>query len=582
MHVLLIVPTFNYTGVYPTFLSNSDLPMGFPYLAAALKHAGHEVRGVNPNNAPGFASAIDMLKAKLAQAFDDYTPDLIGVGGLCTDYRFLTDAINLIRQRLPQVPIVCGGGIITNDAEFAFRTLKPDFCVVGEGEEILVQLTDALEGGQDWFDHIPNLGYWQNGKACFTPFNFDYGNLDERVFPDYEPFGLTEMLDTFSLATRQQYRYTRPDPRPMTIITARSCPFKCTFCVHQLGIKYRARSIENIISEIVQLYDRYHFNILLILDELFANNKRRFTDFCLALEHLRQKHNMDFDWQFQTHASAALGPEELNLAKRVGCTYFSYGIESASPRVLASMNKKTRPDQISGAIAIASQVGIGFGGNFIFGDPAETHETFFESMEFIFNHCMDIHTNFGIVCPYPGSKLFDYCREKSIIRDKQRFYESIDKYITNMTAMPDEFWSSWIVKFCGIINRLSFLEETTAFRFENESLDPDNPMQGNGVFVWRIWAHCPHCHRDVQYREHFHLHLIETNKASFVTGCPSCHKRIRINVHADAGKRTMGLPVLNKKIFCDGRREQPEAIRQHVYQTFKEHLTTLIRNKTLN
>lgn len=243
------------------------------------------------------------------------------------------------------------------------------------------------------------------------------------------------------------------------------------------------------------------------------------------------------------------------------------------------MNKKTRPEQISRAIRIAEEVKIGFGGNFIFGDIAETHETFCESLEFIFKHCLDIHVNFGVVCPYPGSKLFEYAQARGIIRDKAAFYENIDKYIINLTAMRNEFWPSWIVKFSGIINQVSFIKATTAFRYENEPYDEHDPFQGNGVLMWRIWAHCPHCHTDVIYREPLSLDRIEQNCAHFMTGCPRCHKRIRVQVHADVRKQLESMPIIGKRSFCDGRAEEPEQLKQRIYDAFKDHLVDLIGKK---
>ena len=55
-------------------------------------------------------------------------------------------------------------------------------------------------------------------------------------------------------------------------------------------------------------------------------------------------------------------------------------MESASPTVLASMNKRTKPAQIVTAIKTADRLRIGFGGNFIFGDPAESPETLSETL----------------------------------------------------------------------------------------------------------------------------------------------------------------------------------------------------------
>src|SRR3990167_5375860 len=142
MKVLLVPPTFHYADGYPTYLSFSDFPTGFGYLASALRQAGHEVYGCNPNNIIGYPNAYMMLQDTLSKKIAEVNPELIGLGGLCTDYKFLKDAIGIIRQ-LTKAPIVLGGQIVTNDAEDVFNILKPDFAVEGEGEEEIVKLANS-------------------------------------------------------------------------------------------------------------------------------------------------------------------------------------------------------------------------------------------------------------------------------------------------------------------------------------------------------------------------------------------------------------------------------------------------------
>ena len=163
MRVLLVIPTRNYNSQYPSFLSFSDFPSGFGYLAAVLKQAGHEVHGLNPNNIVGYVNAHQMLVDVLMKKLAEVKPELVGLGGLCIDYRFLKDAIGLIRQVDRKIPIVLGGQIVTNDAEFIFNDLKPDFAIVGEGEEAMVALAGQLQGAKD-FEKIDNLWHWQEVK----------------------------------------------------------------------------------------------------------------------------------------------------------------------------------------------------------------------------------------------------------------------------------------------------------------------------------------------------------------------------------------------------------------------------------
>ena len=606
MRVLFIVPTKQYKRGYPLFLPTQDLPIGFAYLASALHSGGHEVFGLNPNNDTTYRSKYEMVYDKIRRSLRETQPELIGLGGLCIDFKFLKDAIQIIRKLAPDVPIVCGGGIINNDAEFIFNTLKPDFCISGESEETLVQLADTLESNGQDHEQIANLGYWKNGTAKFTQKNFNYIDINKISFPDYEPFGIKEMLDNYSMETQYYFRYTRPNPRPMSLITARGCPFNCTFCVHQRGARYRSRSVENIMQEIAYMYEQYHFNVLMIQDELFAVNKQRLTEFCVSLLDAREKQGWDFDWTFQTHASASLDHEALELAKKAGAYFFSYGLESASPQVLASMNKKTNPSQLIEAIEIANSVGIAFGGNFIFGDVAETEETICETMDFFSRYCLDAHINLGFIQPYPGSKLFENYMERGIIHDKLKFYEEIDERIWNITSMPDKLWLPWAHLMLFLARSWPWAKSTNASFCIQERDTADNPViSHSGKSIYEVGAKCPYCGKDVYYREllgkakekkapsffvafrqlvlrisevfrdewtkivvkifvksaflyllsfrHPLFRLIKPvlpdrgGAPCFVTGCPHCNKRIRINIPIRGLASQLG--ILREKLF---------------------------------
>jgi anaerobic magnesium-protoporphyrin IX monomethyl ester cyclase len=503
MKILIVVPTEGYDTDRFQFKTSGDFPTGLAYIAAALKQAGHEVHGLNPNNDVSFDSPREMLAHKLGEKLGEASYDVVCFGGLCIHFQFMEAAVQLTRKHSPDSIVICGGGIITDDAEFMFKTLRPDFCISGQGEETVVQLLQAVESSPGEYGHIPNLGYWEGNEARFTPTSFNYGNIDERAFPDYSLFDMADMLDRGGLHNKGLFRYTRNNPRVMSIITALGCPFKCTFCVHNTIQRYRERSIDRIMEEIRQLYDSYRFNILIVLDELFAIKKDRFRAFCQEMIKNRERYGWDFDWLFQTHAKAALTLEDLELLKKAGCYYFSYGIESASQNILDSMEKRTNPGQILNAVELSRQAGIGFGGNFIFGDVAETIETATQSLSFFQQHCQDLHVNLGIVHPYPGSKIFDdYCEEQGFDdRDKLAFYRNIDQTYINLTTMDDNTWSL-VCRSLFILTTHRWEQITSAASCVEE---PDSPnaewAEKLDQKVYRITATCPHCAETHVFRE---------------------------------------------------------------------------------
>lgn len=503
MKILIVVPTDGYDTDSFMFKTSADFPSGLAYIAAALKAAGHEVHGLNLNNDIKYDSPKKMMKEKLTHKLLETNYDVVCIGGLCVHFDFTRDSIALIRKLSNNSRVVLGGGIVTEDTQFIFETLRPDFAISGQGEESVVELMNALLSTSNDYSNIPNLCYWKDDKACYTPTLFKYGNIDDRAFPDYSIFDMDDMLDHGGLHNNSLFRYTRVYPRVISIITALGCPFKCTFCVHDSVQRYRERSIPRIMEEIKELYDRYQFNILNILDELFALKKERLHEFCTELIRHRELYGWDFDWYFQTHASVNLTLEDLQLLKSAGCYYFSYGLESASISVLESMKKRTKPEQILNAINLADKVKIGFGGNYIFGDVAETLKTANETVSFFIDNCKDLHINLGVIHPYPGSKLFDdyYIDRKFSNAEHLAFYKNIDKEYINLTNLDDNLWTL----ICREISTLSLFrweKISQALECNEESYSNDTPWAERiGAKVYKIRTICPHCDNEFKFRE---------------------------------------------------------------------------------
>ena len=262
--------------------------------------------------------------------------------------------------------------------------------------------------------------------------------------------------------------------------------------------------------------------------------------------------------------------------------FFCYGLESASPKILESMNKRTKPAQFIEAINLSESAKIGFGGNFIFGDVAETSVTVKETMTFFNKYCKNIHVFFASIHPYPGSQLFEHCIKNGIISDKIVYYETqLNNYVFNMTRFPDSIWLAWTTFLRLLGNSFlwsTFVEPTAYSRIE----EPECVQieRSTGTALYEIEAQCPFCNLKSSFREFygeekikytssilskfrwkirssewffplvmfilrntFKLHplfktlvpITETRRyrfPNFITGCPSCNKRFFVKFPA--------------------------------------------------
>jgi hypothetical protein len=179
---------------------------------------------------------------------------------------------------------------------------------------------------------------------------------------------------------------------------------------------------------------------------------------------------------------------------------------------------------------LAHDVGIGFGGNFIFGDIAETPGTLCETMNFFFMHCLDIHIYFASLNPYPGSSLFNHCLRHGIIADKVRFYENIDKMLYNMTTMPSTAWADWIRTVVWPLNQAQF---TVSIEPLEVSLYQSPTASNCHTPLWRIKARCPHCSKIGNYSEPYGDDEIARGNSKYITGCKNCGKRFKVAIRGE-------------------------------------------------
>jgi radical SAM superfamily enzyme YgiQ (UPF0313 family) len=527
MRVLLVVPQSNYPLPPPCV---TLVPQGPAYVAGALRAAGHQVRGVVTSYDLSGQPAQQVLARRMAEGIAEHQPDLIAVGGLAPEYLFIRDAIAAARQHAPHTPVVLGGCILSNDLE-TFHALRPDIGVLDEAEHTICDLVDRLERGAP-LDDCVGLALLRQGELITTGRRLPIEDLDALALPDYEPLEIDDCLEMQNQSDNYFHVRTQPRPRLMPLLTGRSCPHQCTFCqysrVEGRTKRYRRRSIHSVISEITQLHARYRFNILKIYDDLFAVKHARVRAFC---QQLRQT-GLEIAWSVSMRVSD-VDADLLREMKAAGCAHVGFGLESADPAVLKSMNKRITPAQIQRAVETAEAAGVGVQGNFIYGDFAETPESVERTRRFYYAHCHDHIVHNDYVMPYPGSPIFDRCLEEGVIQSRRHYYETIHRRPRyNMTPMDERAFFNAIAPV--IRTQLGDLRFARQVRFSRAAAEGfEHPYYRDKVLL-QVDARCPHCGRAVQFvfptpEQHFtaqgRLALLTPTRFF----CSACHKRLLIS-----------------------------------------------------
>jgi radical SAM superfamily enzyme YgiQ (UPF0313 family) len=529
MRILLIIPKHNHPLREPSL---TVFPMGLPYIAGALKAAGHEVRGININFRYCAGSPQEEFRQEIRRAVAEFRPGLIGTGGLSAEFASVRELIALCREEAPEIPVVLGGGVMTCDIDYIMTTLRPDFGVHGEGEETIVELAAALAAGGA-VSEVAGLIHWAEGKPRFTGRRKLPKHIEHLPLPSYREFGIE---DFFAISDHSEWNgarwayYTGGAPRVLPISAARGCPFPCTFCTHPAAQSYRIRTVPDVIQEIVTFHEDLHCNAFSLLDELFSVKPERVFSFCDQLKATGIK----IKWNCQLRIDA-LSREMLAAMKDAGCQWVSYGLESASQTVLDSMKKKTRVEQIVRAIEMTTGVGLGIVGNFIYGDPAETPDTMRETARFFNQYCRGLNVHLSSISVYPDTALFKYCEDHRVFPDRDTYYRNIRDQGLNMTGMPTGLYRKLLGPLVNDLYNYPMAREVRFTPIEPEPRLARLTAAEPAYRRYRVTGRCPACDGALSYE------IGRTDTLTTPAGrhaalkphqihCAHCHKRMMMDM----------------------------------------------------
>lgn len=394
-HLLIMPRIVDQVGDWYTF------PLGLPYVSSSLKEKGFSVFTLNLNHIEGPIEEI------VKSALLEHDIDLVLTGGLSSQFSLIKHILDTVKAIKPTVTTIVGGGIISSTPEVAMKALEnADFGIIGEGELTNVELSHALENNKS-YEAIEGIIYKKDNTLVRTPSRKEIENLDAVPFPDYEGFGYEHIIHSGANFIGMNETNT------VTMISSRSCPFRCTFCFHTNGKKYRQRSLDNFFKELDYLVEKYGVKYLCVADELFAYDLERVREFCRRIK------TYNIKWWAQFRVSD-INETLIELVKDANCSIMAFGLESADNRVLKSMKKHITIEQIESALKLVYNSGITIQGNFIFGDVEETVETATNTINWWKEH-MHYGINLNFITIYPGTGLYNYACENGIVTDEIEF-----------------------------------------------------------------------------------------------------------------------------------------------------------------
>ncbi|MFP4445107.1 MAG: B12-binding domain-containing radical SAM protein [Desulfosudaceae bacterium] len=371
-------------------------PLNLMYLAASLESAGYHVDIIDTN---AFGWDDDIVVAQL----NELHPDIIGISLLSEIYREVTDLARAIRAALPEATLLFGGPHASALPEKVLRECRAaDLVLRGESEASIVSLCEAITADRSLAE-VPGLTFRQDDHIHHNPQAKTVREIDSLAAP------ARHLLAPAYAAAR--YFMILEKERPVeTLLTSRGCPFQCRFCSNIPG-RFRARSPENVLDEIVSRYDQGIRNFD-IADANFTHDPDRvMTIFRFIL-----KEKLPISFRFKSRTDA-ITPRLLKKARQAGAYLVSMGMESGAQEILDRMNKKTRLAANIQACKMVKQAGLKVNTGWILGFPGETPETLRQTIDLIVR-LKPTTANIGWLIPYPGTPVYEEARtEGSLMGD---------------------------------------------------------------------------------------------------------------------------------------------------------------------
>lgn len=323
------------------------------------------------------------------------------------------EIVDELKAQDPSGAVMLLGGHVAALPERTLREERCDFACGGEGPHTIVELVAALRagGGPAELRKVRGL-WWRDGgvpvQNAPAPILTDLGRDMPGMAWDLLPMERYRAHNWHCFGGRPRQPYA-------ALYTSLGCPFTCTFCCIQAPFKsgeaaagldprrnsYRTFAPRDVVAQLAGLVERHGVSNVKIADELFLLQRDHVRAICDGLI------DLDADLNLWAYARIDTCRDEALLAhmRRAGVRWLAIGIESASERVRADVDKGYRPEAIAGAIERVRNAGIHVMANYIFGLPEDDLASMRQTLEF----AKDLNTefaNFFSAMAYPGSQLY--------------------------------------------------------------------------------------------------------------------------------------------------------------------------------
>ena len=385
------------TLIYPDLLLHRPDWTGYYYvgvasLSAVLTQEGHQTTLIHITQPMNKTDFIDRVKKE--------NPELIGLSSTSPMFPLVKKFASWLVEAKMEVPTICGGIHPTIAPEESIGVEGIDMICRGEGEAPLVELCRKIENNEE-INNIPNLWIKRDSTIIKNPLRPILEDLDKLPFPERNIFNYHNL-------------YAERAGR-MSFLVSRGCPYNCTYCCNHLlrniykseGKPIRFRSVDNVIAEIKEVLEHYHFIKIVNFDDDILFLKRQWA------EEFTEKYSREIKLPFIcNHRANLVDKAVVELLKKAGCCHIKFGIESGNAYICNEiLNRSLTSEQIKNAYALCKEAGLITESFNMVGIPYETPSTVIDTIKLNAAIAVD-KMQVSIYQPYKGTRLANLCQDQ--------------------------------------------------------------------------------------------------------------------------------------------------------------------------
>ncbi|MBN1336052.1 MAG: cobalamin-dependent protein [Deltaproteobacteria bacterium] len=415
-NVLLIDPPYLGRNVHWWDHVGSHMPgLGLPSLAAWLEHRGHRVYIVD-----GHVERMDVHTPERLLA--RFRPDLVGITAMTPVVPAALAVARACRRLFPGVPIVLGGAHPTVLPEDVLAHSEVDFVVRGEGEVTLAELVEGSDPAT-----LAGLSWRAVDGIVHNP--------DRPLLPDLDALP----SPAWHLLPLSRYRPGLGTYRKLpavSLMTARGCPNRCTYCFNLFGHQVRRQTPTRVVEEVRRLRAVHGIRQIQFYDDTFTLRK----DWVLELCGRFAREVPDVAWTCYGRVDT-VDADMLDSMARAGCHQICFGVESGDPEVLRTVEKHITIDQVRTAVRLAREAGIRPRGTFMIGNQGETPASMQRTIDLALSLDIDVAL-FSVATPYPGTAFYRWAEAEGrlVTRDWGQ-YDRNSTTVRLAGADPETVWA---------------------------------------------------------------------------------------------------------------------------------------------